>query len=97
MSLFEAFMWGFAGSAAVEIANVYQVYQDENIKMPARYKLIMFWVVRIMLAIIAGGLAIAYNINNPILAANIGASAPLILQALSQGFRPPQNLNKIED
>jgi hypothetical protein len=36
----------------------------------------------------AGGLAHAYGIkDNPLLAINIGASAPLILQALSKGVR----------
>lgn len=89
MSLFETFMWGFSGSIAVEIANIYQVFQDENSKMPSRYKSFWFWCVRLILAIIAGGLAMAYKIDSPILAANIGASAPLILQALSQGVRPP--------
>lgn len=89
MSLLETFIWGFSGSVAVEIANIYQVFQEENSKMPSRYKSGLFWFVRLILAIIAGGLALAYKIDNPILAANIGASAPLILQALSQGVRPP--------
>lgn len=93
MSLLEAFLWGFAGSVAVEIVNVYQVFQDEKVAMPSRYKSIWFWIIRGILAVIGGGLTMAYNIDAPILAINIGASAPLILQALGQ--RPP-NLQKIE-
>lgn len=89
MSLLETFIWGFAGSIAVEIVNIYQVFQDENPKMPSRYKNYVFWFVRLILAIIAGGLAMAYKIDNAILAANIGASTPLILHALAKGIQPP--------
>jgi len=35
---------------------------------------------------IAGGLSVAYNIDNPILAINIGASTPLIVQTLARGY-----------
>lgn len=90
MTMVEAFLWGFAGSISVEIVNLYQVFQSENIKIPQRYKSKLYWFIRISLAVIAGGLALAYKINNPLLAANIGASTPLILQALSQGLRPPE-------
>lgn len=89
MSLLETFIWGFLGSLAIEIVNIYQVFQDENPKMPSRYKSYLFWFVRLMLAIIAGGLAMAYKIDNAILAVNIGASTPLILQALAKGIQPP--------
>jgi hypothetical protein len=36
------------------------------------------------LAAVGGGLAVAYNIENPILAANIGAATPAIIMALTR-------------
>lgn len=87
MTLIETFLWGFAGSIAVEVANLHQVFQAEEIKIPERYKYVSFWITRFLLAIIAGGLALAYNINSPLLAANIGASTPLILHALAKGIQ----------
>jgi len=89
MSLLQTFLWGFGGSIAVEIVNVYQVYQQELPKFPPRYTKPLFWLIRFLLAVVAGGLAIGYDIKNPILAANIGAATPLIIQALAQGIKPP--------
>ncbi len=97
MSLTTTFLCGFAGSAAVEIATLHQIYQEwtpETKGLPARYKRIGFWVTRFLLALAGGGLALAYEIDKPILAINIGASAPLIIGALGRGYKnttlPPQ-------
>jgi len=83
----QTFLWGFAGSVAVEIVSLHRHYSlDANI--PIRYSLPSFWLIRILLAIVGGGLAVAYGIgNNPLLAANVGAATPLIVQALSQGVK----------
>jgi len=87
MSTLEQFIWGAGGSVAVEILNAYQVYHSRNIRFPERYRRKGFWVIRVFLCLIAGGLAVAYTIDKPILALNVGASAPLIFQALAQGYR----------
>lgn len=90
MNVTTTFLCGFAGSVAIEIAALHQIYQDwtgNTNSLPARYKKVGFWVTRLGLALIAGGLAVAYEIDKPILAVNIGASAPLILNALGQGFK----------
>ena len=84
----EQFIWGFCGSVAVEIVTLYNVYNKHRIAFPERYRRKGFWVVRIFLSAIAGGLAVAYEIDKPILALNIGAATPLIIQALAQGFEP---------
>jgi hypothetical protein len=44
--------------------------------------------MRFVMAVIAGGLAVAYNVQTVILAVNVGASAPLILQALGHAALP---------
>jgi hypothetical protein len=81
-----SFLWGFGGSLAVEVAAVNQLWQNDPAGMPARYKNPWFWFCRLLLAVTGGGLTLAYGIkDNPVLAANIGASAPLILQTLARG------------
>ena len=73
------FFWGFAASMAGEIILLHESC-DASGDVPAKYKSIRFWAVRFLVACVGGGLAYAYGINdNPILAANIGASAPAIL------------------
>ncbi len=80
------------GSLAVEIVNLYQLYQIEPFILPPRYRSGLFWLVRIVLSLIGGGLALAYKIDQPLLAANIGASAPLIVRAFTEGIRPRETM-----
>lgn len=87
MTFFETFFWGFAGSLSVEIVTIYQMFQSESFDVPVRYKIPLFWLARVGLAVVAGGLAIVYRIDNPLIAVNIGAATPLIMRALSQGYR----------
>ena|ERR1017187_4525166 len=84
------FTCGFLGSLGVELVSLLQVFHTEPITMPERYRRPLFWLLRFILALAGGGLAVAYEIEKPLLAINIGASAPLILQALAQGI---QNLH----
>jgi hypothetical protein len=81
------FLWGFAGSAFVEIVSINRIY-DLGSSIPDRYRCPFFWIVRTLLACVGGCLAVAYGImDNPLLAANVGAATPLIVQALSQGVK----------
>ena len=81
----ELFLCGFAGSIAVDVVTAAKVYDSHQIVIPERYRRVMYYVVRLALAVIAGGLAVAYDIDKPLLAANIGAATPLIVQAFAQG------------
>ncbi len=87
MGPLQVFVWGFAGSVAVEVLNLYQVYHLPRIEFPERYRRTGFYIVRFFVALIAGGLAIAYEIQKPLLAANVGAATPLIMQALAKGLQ----------
>jgi hypothetical protein len=95
MTGFELFLYGFAGSIATEIVAMYHFYLASELDsrrrhiLPSRYRRAGFWIIRFLLAIIAGGLAVAYEIDKPLLAINIGAATPLILQALGQGLKNP--------
>jgi hypothetical protein len=89
----QMFLWGFGGSCAIEIYTLYQAYNSES-ALPQRYKRFGFWVVRFFLAIVAGGLVIAHDVKDkPLLALNIGISAPLLLQALARGVPSPDQPN----
>jgi hypothetical protein len=94
MTELQKFSYGFAGSVAIEVVKLYHLYESADSKgrkraLPPRYRRVGFWIVRLLLATIAGGLAIAYEIDRPLLAINIGVATPLILQALGQGLRTP--------
>lgn len=81
------FLLGFFGSLSVELVTCFHFYQNE-LPFPGRYRKKGFWVVRLLIAVAAGGLVLAYSIkDNPILAINIGASAPAILLTLAEGFK----------
>ncbi len=81
----EIFVCAAAASAAVEVLRLYQYYESGRRRLPARYRKLGFWIVRLLLAIVAGGLAVAYGVGRCVPALHIGASAPLILQALALG------------
>jgi len=80
------FFWGCAGSIAVEIITLYSVYQKSKIEIPERYRRVGFYVVRLCLTLLAGGLALAYDIDKPLLALNIGAATPLLIQTFAEGL-----------
>jgi hypothetical protein len=86
VTLIELFCWGFLGSAAVEVLLLHGYYK-KGPELPKRYRSRGFWLTRILLAILAGGLAIAYAAQTPILAFHLGAATPLIVQGLAQNTR----------
>jgi hypothetical protein len=89
---FTTFIFGFLGSLAVEVINLYQIYQVATVNspktriLPARYRRAGFWIIRFLVAVIAGGLAVAHGIDKPLLAINIGAATPLLVQALAAKY-----------
>ena len=89
MSVGEIFIWGFVGSAAIEVVALLGFYYSPRPRLPERYGRFGFWVARFLLALLAGALAVGYEIDQRILAFNIGAATPLIITSLARGFRPP--------
>ena len=81
----EQFFWGCGGSAAIEVVNLYREYHTTPLQIPERYKRFGFWVTRMLLTILAGFLAVAHDVDTRLLAINVGASAPLILQVFARG------------
>ena len=89
MSAIETFLWGFSGSAAVEVVTLLGFYYKNRPQLPDRYRKIGFWITRLILASLAGALAVGYDIEGRILAFNIGAATPLIITSLARGIRQP--------
>lgn len=84
-----SFLWGFAGSMAVEIIAVHESWNAYG-NLPIKYRAIEYWLVRFLVACVGGGLAFAYGAeNNFLLAAYIGVSAPAIIHLLKNKVRLP--------
>ena len=89
MSFVETFFWGLLGSVAVETVTLLGFYYSNPVELPERYAMTSFWITRIVLAVLAGLIAVGYGIEQRILAFNIGAATPLIVTSLARGFRMP--------
>ena len=85
MTILQQFLWGFVGSLAVEIVKLHFVLGTSR-RVPLRYSRPIYWIARVLLALTAGGLAVAYAIETPVLALHVGAATPLIVQALAQNL-----------
>lgn len=75
------FLWACMGSMAIEVLTAYRSLQTSG--LPRHYRKLTFWVVRVLLAMIGGGLTVAYDIHQPLLALNLGAATPMMLDALT--------------
>ena len=85
MFVIQQFLWGFMGSLAVEIVQIHCLLGASR-KLPLRYTKPIYWLTRLLLALTAGSLAVAYDTKTPVLALHVGAATPLIVQALAQNL-----------
>ena len=88
MTPIAVFLWGFTGSVAVELLNLLSHYDSRSVKLPARYRKLGFWITRSLIALIGGALAVGYDIEQRILAFNIGAATPLIITFMMRELQP---------
>ena len=72
------FFLGVIGSIAVEAWNIHRAFESGT-RLPSRYRRVGFWIVRGVLALIGGVVAVAYNIQADIIAFHIGASASALI------------------
>lgn len=77
------FLCGVFGSVIVEALAILRYYQRPG-GFPKRYEKKGFWVVRTVIAIAGGVLAVLYGPANLLLAAHVGASAPLIISTMAE-------------
>src|SRR5262245_4762401 len=87
MTIYETFGWGFLGSAAVEVVTLIALYSSPLRRLPPRYHKAGFWVASAGLAVLAGFVAVAYEIDKRILAFNVGAATPLLITFMARGIR----------
>jgi hypothetical protein len=78
-SRFTIFLWGAFGRIAVEMV---QAYRNEG--KDGRYKKPWFWITRLSLVMIGGGLAVGWEAPNLHLAFYIGLSAPWVIQEMAK-------------
>lgn len=81
----QIYLLAVSGSAFLEIVRAVWALETGNI--PPYYRKPSYWIVRLLLALGSGVLALAYDVTNKILAFQIGATAPAIMQTLVQS--PP--------
>jgi hypothetical protein len=90
VSELEALAYGIVGGVVPELVALYRLRREPQ--MPTWFKSVIYWVITLAMVAAGGGLAVVYVQSgaslNPILALNIGASAPLILGSLSSGVTP---------
>ena len=87
MSWEAQFGWGIFGSLAVELVLIVTLLDVAKPKWPEKYKHAGFVVARLAVAIASGMLAVAYNVQTPLLAINVGAAAPALFKTLAQGIK----------
>lgn len=95
------FFFGCFGGMAVEVLRLYKLRTSK--KLPPYYKTKFYWIVTILMTLLGGGLVFTYLYSSitvtPILALNVGASAPLILASLAEGLPPisPGSTDTVEN
>lgn len=82
----DLFWVGVIGSLAVEIVAFLTHHDDSD--LPQKYRKLSFYFARVVLALVGGFLVIAYSIEHPVAALQIGASASVILLSFSKKEEP---------
>jgi hypothetical protein len=86
------FLYGMFGGVLAELLGLWKL-KTQVTALPPYLRSPFYWVVTILMILAGGGLVWVYNKSGldltPIIAVNIGASAPLIIGSLAQS-KPPQ-------
>lgn len=80
-----AFGWGCAGSAALEAVRFCErLRTSKSGRIPVEYLRSGFWVRRLLLALVAGTVAAAWGVAQPIQGLALGASAPRLMMTFER-------------
>ena len=89
MEIYEGILYGLGGGILAELSGLYKLRQQA---LPDFLKSPFYWVTTIAMIGAGGGLVSAYigsgSQLSPILAVNLGASAPLIIGSLANQIPP---------
>ena len=88
LSIKEGFVWGILGGAFAELSGLFKIRDILATSCPKYLKSKSYWIITIVMALAGGALVVAYMSSGfefkPILAINVGATAPLIFEALAR-------------
>lgn len=92
------FLWALGGGLAAEALRWWRLVQSHragtSLNLPAYARSPFYWALTGVIVLAGGMLAVAYAASGqalgPILAINIGASAPLIIQGLASSAPAPR-------
>ncbi len=88
MGVPETFAWGFFGGIGAELAVVFAIRHQLAHEHPYWFRSYLYWIIAALMALAGAVVAVAYARSgtslSPILAIQVGASAPLILRKLRQ-------------
>lgn len=86
MTVLEGFLYGLLGGGLAEILGLFKLRQQAAEALPQFLKSTFYWIVTIAMLCAGGGIVVVYFKSgislNPLLAVNVGASAPLIIGSL---------------
>jgi hypothetical protein len=80
------FVVGVFASLVVELVRIWRFWQT-NHRLPNDCYKPPYYVIRLALALAAGGLPLVYGVESSVLALHLGASAPLIFEQIANA--PP--------
>jgi hypothetical protein len=85
------FLLGIIGGALAELLKWYQLRESPN--FPLYTKKLAYWIITALMIIAGGVLALVHGVDatNPLLALNIGISAPLIIKGLASVAPSPKS------
>ncbi len=86
MSDLPGFLFGLFGGVLAELLGLFELRHQASKNLPAWLKSPFYWITTFLMVVAGGGLVVAYIESDialkPILAINVGASAPLIIRTL---------------
>lgn len=92
MDLMAGFFYGVVGGLFAELLGLYKLRHLAKAEYPAWIKAVSYWVITLGMVVGGGALVCIYLASGvdmqPIIAVNIGASAPLILGSLTAQVPP---------
>lgn len=86
MELLDGFLYGVFGGFLAEILGLFKLRHETSDSFPTWLRSPFYWILTSLMILSGGGLVIVYLQSaitlSPLIAVNIGASAPLILGTL---------------
>jgi hypothetical protein len=85
MCLLEGFIYGVIGGIFAELLGLFKLRQESRETFPKWISSVFYWVITALMTLAGGALVVVYLKSGidlkPIIAVNIGASAPLLIGA----------------